>query len=300
MDLYVSYDYLVTGETTAVRENGATSGAAILATYSYDDLGRRTGIARGNGTTTSYGFDNASRLTSLGQDLSSMSYDLSLGFGYNPAGQIAGTTRSNDVYAWGGSANANKPYTVNGLNQPTAVDTASLSFDARGNLGSVTKPGISNNYYYSAENLLRVGPSSNVLYYDPLLRLFQVNETDRFGYDDQDMIGEYTTGNVLTKRYVYGPGTDEPLVWYEGSGTSDRRWLHTDERGSIIAVTNGSGAALAVNSYNEYGVPAVGNIGRFQYTGQAYLPEFGLYYYKAQNLLSGLGSVHADRPCRLR
>ena len=40
---YVDYDHLVTGEVSAVRENGATSGVGVLATYAYDDLGRRTG-----------------------------------------------------------------------------------------------------------------------------------------------------------------------------------------------------------------------------------------------------------------
>jgi hypothetical protein len=34
--LYVDYDYLVTGEVTKIRENGATSGAGVLATFAYD------------------------------------------------------------------------------------------------------------------------------------------------------------------------------------------------------------------------------------------------------------------------
>ena len=50
-----------------------------------------------------------------------------------------------------------------------------------------------------------------------------------------------------------GPGSDEPLVWYEGTGTSDRRFLVADERGSIVAVTDSAGAALAINRYDEYG-----------------------------------------------
>ncbi|MEQ1619293.1 MAG: hypothetical protein ABL883_13235 [Terricaulis sp.] len=49
---------------------------------------------------------------------------------------------------------------------------------------------------------------------------------------------------------------DEPLVWYEGAGTSDRRYLVADERGSVIAVTNSAGAALQINAYDEYGAPA--------------------------------------------
>jgi len=40
---YVDYDRLVTGELWKVRENGASSGVGVLATYSYDDLRRRTG-----------------------------------------------------------------------------------------------------------------------------------------------------------------------------------------------------------------------------------------------------------------
>ncbi|MFW2551618.1 hypothetical protein ACN2AP_30820, partial [Klebsiella pneumoniae] len=77
----------------------------------------------------------------------------------------------------------------------------------------------------------------------------------------------------LLRRYVYGPGSDEPLIWYEGSGMGDRRWLHDDERGSIVAVTNDAGQAMAINRYDEFGIPQSGNLGRFQYTGQKWLPS---------------------------
>jgi RHS repeat-associated protein len=88
---------------------------------------------------------------------------------------------------------------------------------------------------------------------------------------------------------VHGPSTDEPLVWYEGSGTTDRRWLVADERGSVMAVTDSSGATIAKNSYDEYGKPGAGNIGRFQYTGQTWLSDIGLYYYKARFYSPTLG-----------
>jgi RHS repeat-associated protein len=69
---------------------------------------------------------------------------------------------------------------------------------------------------------------------------------------------------------------------HEGAGLSNRRWLIADERGSIAAVTDGTGAALAINTYDEYGNPGAANLGRFQYTGQAWFPELGLYHYKAR------------------
>jgi hypothetical protein len=75
-------------------------------------------------------------LTSLGHDLASTTYDDSLGFSYNPASQIKQNTRSNDTYAWNGHYNVTRAYTSNGLNQYTASGSASLSYDANGNLTS--------------------------------------------------------------------------------------------------------------------------------------------------------------------
>ena len=45
-------------------------------------------------------------------------------------------------------------------------------------------------------------------------------------------------------------------MWYEGADTATRRWLHADERGSIVAVSDASGAMFAINTYDEYGNPA--------------------------------------------
>jgi RHS repeat-associated protein len=99
---------------------------------------------------------------------------------------------------------------------------------------------------------------------------------------------------AITDRYVHGPGVDEPLVWYAGSGTADRRWLHADERGSIVAVSDGSGNVIGINRYDEYGIPAATNIGRFQYTGQKWMKEFGLYDYKARYYDPRHGFMQAD------
>jgi RHS repeat-associated protein len=77
-----------------------------------------------------------------------------------------------------------------------------------------------------------------------------------------------------------GDGPDELIAWYQGPGTTARRFAHQDERGSVIAVTDSAGTVLALNKYDEYGAPQAGNLGRFQYTGQLWLPEVGLYHYK--------------------
>ena len=46
----------------------------------------------------------------------------------------------------------------------------------------------------------------------------------------------------------------------------------------MVAVTDGNGTALAINSYAEFGIPAATNQGRFQYTGQTWVPELGMSY----------------------
>ncbi len=61
-----------------------------------------------------------------------------------------------------------------------------------------------------------------------------------------------------------------------------RRYLHADHQGSIVAASTAAGALLQQNTYDAYGVPGAANSGRFQYTGQAALPELGLLYYKAR------------------
>jgi RHS repeat-associated protein len=45
-------------------------------------------------------------------------------------------------------------------------------------------------------------------------------------------------------------------------------------------MSDDTGNVLGINSYDEYGIPGSGNAGRFQYTGQMWLGEVGLYYYK--------------------
>jgi RHS repeat-associated protein len=282
--LTVNYDYDVTGKMMRIRENGATAGAGILAAYTYDNLGRRASITFGNGTVKNYSYDAASRLAALGADLAGSAQDQTTAFTYNPAGQISDLTKSNDAYAWNGHYNVDRPYTANGLNQLTTSGATALTYDAKGNLFQSG----SNYYSYTAENRLSNVYGVASLNYDPAGRLLTIGN-NRFGYDGADLIAEYDTSNIITRRYVHGPGDDEAFLWYEGTGLTDKRYLMSDERGSITSVTDGAGGILGINSYDEYGIPAPTNIGRFQYTGQTWLPEIGMYNYKARIYSPTLG-----------
>jgi RHS repeat-associated protein len=125
------------------------------------------------------------------------------------------------------------------------------------------------------------------LTYDPLGRLFQIasgSNTTQFVYDGDELIAKYNGAGALLRRYVHGSQTDDPLIWYEGAALTSqaRRSLQANYQGSIVSVADTSGNAMSINRYDEYGVPGAGNVGRFQYTGQAWLTELGLYYHKAR------------------
>jgi RHS repeat-associated protein len=89
-------------------------------------------------------------------------------------------------------------------------------------------------------------------------------------------------------------------VWYEGSGTGDKRYYTTNRQGSIVGVTLQNGLSTSVNAYDEYGIQKLSTIGRFQYTGQTWIPEIGLYYYKARFYNPSLGRFMQTDPIGYR
>jgi RHS repeat-associated protein len=293
--LTINYAYLVTGELDTIKQS-----TTVLADYTYDNLGSRIGVTFNNGASQNFSYDPVSRLSQLTNSLTDTN-DLTATFSYNPASQITQTVRTGDMYAWTGHSNQSKTGTANGLNQLTAYGGSNLSHDNRGN---VTAFG-TNSFGYSSENLLTSGPNTTTLSYDPGTRLYQTASgatTSRFAYDDTDMLAEYNGSNALQRRWVFDPTTGQPVVWYEGTGTAstNRRYLSTDERGSIVSVSGNTGASLGINTYDEYGIPQSGGtnllFGRFGYTGQAWLPEVALYYYTARVYDSELGRLLQTDP----
>jgi RHS repeat-associated protein len=79
------------------------------------------------------------------------------------------------------------------------------------------------------------------------------------------------------------------------TNTGDRRFLIADQQGSIMAVVNSAGS-VSTNSYDEKGKPKASNSRRFQFTGQMWLSEIGLYYYKARMYNPDLGRFMQTDP----
>jgi RHS repeat-associated protein len=273
-------------------------GSTTVATYSYDATGRRLGLD--GGYTTRYGYDAVGRLTSERITPANASYPVQYGFQYNPASQIVREWRDNTAYVWKGLANANTSYGADGLNRYTSVGSASFGYDANGNL---TSDG-STIYGYDIENRLisASGTHNATLSYDPLGRLYEINTTatTKLIYDGDRLVEETDPNGNILRRYIHGadPG-DDPIAWYEGAAMSDstERLLRADHEGSVVIVTDHSASNVyGVNTYDEFGSPAAANIGRFQYTGQIWIPELGLYHYKARAYSPTLGRFMQTDP----
>jgi YD repeat-containing protein len=97
---YINYDFDGLNREYQIRENGATTGAGVLAVYQYDNLSRKQSLTRGNGTTTSFGYDLASRLNSLGHVVAGSAQDISFTFQHTMAGQLQSRSSSNALYDW--------------------------------------------------------------------------------------------------------------------------------------------------------------------------------------------------------
>ncbi len=289
---YVSYDYDQAGTLKAIKEKGATA----LVQFDYNGLGQRTKLTRSNGANTTYDYDNALYLDDLDHDFAGSSDDLDIDFDYNTMGQITMRETSNSDFDYSAFANVTITSIHNGLNQPTSIGGVAITHDA---LGNMTSDG-THAYKYVAGSLLYQRGADEKLRYDAAGRLFQAEKGDakrHFLYDGSEIIAEYdASDDTLQKRYVRGPGADEVLVEYTGTGTSNKIWLHADERGSIIAGSDASGNKTFTNTYDEYGLPALGNVGSFQYTGQLWLSELELYHYKARAYNPKLGRFMQTDP----
>jgi RHS repeat-associated protein len=263
--------------------------------FGYYAHGAIAGTSRANGATTQWGYDGAQQLSAVIHGLAGTSHDATWTYAYNPASQVRSVARDNpgsgpgqaDAYAWTGHYAVARPYTTNGLNQYSAAGSATFAYDRNGNL---TADGAFE-YAYDIENRLTERSGGAVLTYDPLGRLFRVTTiagATTFLYDGDALVAEYNTAGEMTRRYVHNVGADVPLLSYEGAALNLPSYLHADYQGSIVAVSDPWGAGTA-NTYDEYGIPGAANVGRFQYTGQIWLPELGMYHYKARTYSPTLG-----------
>jgi RHS repeat-associated protein len=126
-------------------------------------------------------------------------------------------------------------------------------------------------------------------------------------YDGDQVIAEYDGTRALLRKFIYGPGLDEPVCMIDAASGS-RYYYFYDGLGSVAALSH-NGIVVERYKYDPYGITTVcdgsgtplttnqsayGN--RFMFTGREFDAETGLYYYRARMYSPGLGRFMQPDP----
>jgi RHS repeat-associated protein len=309
-----SYDRLY--RLTGVNRTGASTG---VWQFGYDAVGNRLTSQQDSSVTTSSYNEKNQLLSRAGGGLmrwrGSLSEAGTAAFtsalvNGKPARMLAGNvfeadlemptgTNTVTVQATDISGNvATKSYQVT-----VTGDGATYTYDANGNLVQKVEGVDTWTYEWNAENrLTRVTKNSTEqarFGYDPLGRRVEKVSgatTTTWSYDGDDILREVI--GASTVKYVHGPGIDEPLANDDGSSLT---YFQADGLGSVIKVTNSSGAITLTRQYDAWGNPLAGSAtAGYAYTGREWDPATGLYYYRARYYDPAAGRFLSEDPRELR
>ncbi|MEW8027273.1 MAG: RHS repeat-associated core domain-containing protein [Candidatus Thiodiazotropha sp.] len=253
---------------------------SLLARYNYDSLSRLLSITYGNGTQVSYDYEHDNDLKTLTNQFANS--EVTYSYTYNKAHQRTRIDINNDDFVgddWM-QTSSNTTFNPNSLNQYTQFDGRSLGYDNNGNLindGILT-------YDYDAENRL-TRAATHIYRYDHLGRRIErsVNGSKlKYHYDANHVVEEFAGDNQLLRRYIYGPGIDQPVLM---KTRSSQYYYHFDGLGSVVALSDMSGNVIERYSYGPFGESTVtdSSVGNpYRYTSRRFDEGTNLYHYRAR------------------
>ena len=280
----IHYEYDAADQLTSISQDGT----AI--TIAYDLGGRRTSLTHPNGVVASYAHDAADRLTSASYTLASVLLG-DLTYSYDAAGNRVGMGGS---WARTGFPPALIGATYDEANRIASRNGRSYSYDANGNLAS---DGVTT-YVWNARNLLTSmgGGTAAMFQYDAMGRRRTrtvSGSTTEFLYDGLNVAREQATGGA-TAHVLSSLGLDEPFV---RSGAAPATLL-TDGLGSIIALSDNSGAIRTQYTYDAFGgttTTGAASPNAAQFTGREN-DGTGLYFYRARYYSPELARFVSEDP----
>jgi len=107
----------------------------------------------------------------------------------------------------------------------------------------------------------------------------------RYVYDGPHVIAEYDGNNNLLRKFIYGPGVDQPVSMIEVADSSATYYYHYDGLGSVIALSDSSGDTVQTYEYSVFGdvfVEDADHTNPYMFAGRRYDIEIGLYYNRAR------------------
>ncbi|HIJ71300.1 MAG TPA: hypothetical protein HPP87_08050 [Planctomycetes bacterium] len=119
-------------------------------------------------------------------------------------------------------------------------------------------------------------------------------------YDGDQVIAEYNSSGTLLRKFIYGPGIDEPICMIDVAGGGGIYYYHFNGLGSVVALSDNSGAIVERYEYDVYGQVQIMSSdfeirdsslynNPYMFTGRRLDDETGLYYYRARMYHPELG-----------
>ncbi|MDI6800834.1 MAG: RHS repeat-associated core domain-containing protein [Thermodesulfovibrionales bacterium] len=308
----VKYVYDASGRMTSISQKIGNSTKTYPLTY--DNASRRTTLkiptsSKNKYVTTTYGYDTANRLLSMLQQGPSAQIE-TLIYEYDENSNRTKFTRNTtqplrDGVTEASYDNANEMLTFT----PASSSAKNMTYDANGNMTSVTNSCGTTNYTWDVRNRMTgingFKADCSVLTasfkYDAVGRRIEktINgTTTKYLYDGMDIIQEKNQSGAATANYIRTLNIDEPLTRIKGSTI---RHYVTDALGSVIGLTDDTGVLKTTYTYDPFGnvtVSGESSDNPFQYTGREN-DGTGLYYYRARYYSPELQRFISEDPIRL-
>ncbi len=288
------YDQL--NRMTDIKLNGAGTSAIQ---FQWDQLSRRKKIIYENGCVADLGFEADNDMNSLAHTF--VGSNVTFSYTFDAIHQMLTQAISDGTnFQWHPSAGGTVTYgTASNLNLYPTVGGIAHTYN---NNGCLTGDGTWT-FGYNVESMLTTATktgTSLAFKYDPNMRQVEkaVGATKtRFYYGGLQRLGDYSSAGALQNRYVYGIGMDEVLIQVTSAGV--KTYYHGDHQGSIIAITNNTGAVTNRYKYSPFGESPSMTGTTHGYTGQRFDSESGLYYYKNRYYSPKLGRFLQPDPIGL-
>ncbi|MFH1716051.1 MAG: RHS repeat-associated core domain-containing protein [Planctomycetota bacterium] len=101
----------------------------------------------------------------------------------------------------------------------------------------------------------------------------------------EHIIAEYDGNNNLLRKYIYGPGIDEPVSMIEVEDNNATYYYHFDALGSVVALSDSTGDTVQTYEYSVYGEVSASDPNHpnpYMFAGRRFDIEIGLYYNRAR------------------
>ena len=189
-------------------------------------------------------------------------------------------------------------YLSNNLNQYTKVGAADYTYTENGSLVNFPFGGFEYLYYWDNKlGAIWAGTLWHRWIYDyagKLVTEVHQGTARKYCHDGEQVISEYDNSGTLLRKFVYGPGIDEPICMIDVADNNAVYYYHRDGLGSVVAISDANADIVEEYSYDVYGLATItdedgdkisySNIGNpYMFTGRRYNSQSGLYYYRARH-----------------